>query len=186
MTAEPELVLTSARTTLQSFFRRVLALFRAFLLFSTGTLIMGVLMLELATIRISLRLWVDKQEGKKSSRWLWINRQCFVVQIRGIWIWWGAVTEGFPKWRSSLLCRRSGRCWGSSEWRARRWTELPADPQLHPGHTENAATYSAAAAGGWGHRNDYLLSFRKKEGLIWRGTKHNMLHLYYLLFGGIS
>lgn len=49
-------VVTSVRQTLLNFFWRVLAFFRASLLFSTGTLIMGVLMLELATIRISLRL----------------------------------------------------------------------------------------------------------------------------------
>lgn len=53
---QEELIFTSARQTLVSFLRRVLALFKAFLLFSTGTLIMGVLMLELATIRISLSL----------------------------------------------------------------------------------------------------------------------------------
>lgn len=48
--------LTSAKQTLVSLLRSVLALFKAFLVFSTGTLIMGVLMLELATIRISLSL----------------------------------------------------------------------------------------------------------------------------------
>lgn len=49
-------IFTSARHTLVSFFLRVLAFFMAFLLLSTGTLIIGVLMLELATIRISLSL----------------------------------------------------------------------------------------------------------------------------------
>lgn len=56
-------VITSVRQTLLNFFWRVLAFFKASLLFSTGTLIMGVLMLELATIRISLRLTHKKQEN---------------------------------------------------------------------------------------------------------------------------
>lgn len=59
---------TSARQTLVSCFRSVLALFKAFLLFSTGTLIMGVLMLELATIRISLSL----------EDWCWLSLKCDV------------------------------------------------------------------------------------------------------------
>lgn len=53
---DDKMTFTSARQTLLSFFRSVLALFKAFLLLSTGTLIMGVFILELATIRISLSL----------------------------------------------------------------------------------------------------------------------------------
>lgn len=59
--------LTSARETLVSFLRSVLALFKAFLLLNTGTLIMGVLILELATIRISLSLWDRRQERCSDS-----------------------------------------------------------------------------------------------------------------------
>lgn len=62
------LILTSARQTLVSFLRSVLALFKAFLLLSTGTLIMGVLILELATIRISLSLW-NRQTHTESETW---------------------------------------------------------------------------------------------------------------------
>lgn len=64
----------------------------------------------------------------------------------------GEITEVFPGWRSSLLCQRSGRCWGSSGWRALLWTERPADPLLHLDHTVSAAICSAAAGAGWGHR----------------------------------
>ena len=48
--------LTSVRHTRVNFFFRAFTLFRAFLVWNTGTLIMGVLMLELAIIRISLNL----------------------------------------------------------------------------------------------------------------------------------
>lgn len=69
-TRHSKLLLTSARQTLVSFFLRVLALFKAFLLFSTGTLIMGVLMLELATIRISLSLQARARCWSKVRRLL--------------------------------------------------------------------------------------------------------------------
>lgn len=49
-------MITSERQTLLNFFWSIFAFFSAFLLFSTGMLIIGVLMLELATISISLRL----------------------------------------------------------------------------------------------------------------------------------
>lgn len=61
--------LTSARQTLASFFRSVLALLRALLLFRTGTLIMGVLMLELATVRISLSLGIRCGGSKVEKHW---------------------------------------------------------------------------------------------------------------------
>lgn len=47
---------TSPRHTLVSCFFRLFTLLRAFLVLNTGTLIMGVLMLALATMRISLNL----------------------------------------------------------------------------------------------------------------------------------
>lgn len=47
---------TSAKHTLLSFFFRVFTLLRAFLVFRTGMLIIGVLILELAIIRISRSL----------------------------------------------------------------------------------------------------------------------------------
>lgn len=47
---------TSPKHTLVSRLFRLFTLFSAFLVLSTGTLIMGVLMLALATMRISLNL----------------------------------------------------------------------------------------------------------------------------------
>lgn len=65
---------------------------------------------------------------------------------------WGGVTGESPRWRSSLLCQQSGRCWGSSVWRVPLWTELPAAPQLPLDRTAIAATYNAAAAWDWQRR----------------------------------
>lgn len=66
-------MLTSAKHTLVSIFLSVFAFFRAFLVFRTGTLIIGVFMLELATIRISLSLKIQtqKQVEEKTKR-LWL------------------------------------------------------------------------------------------------------------------
>lgn len=64
---DDKMTFTSARQTLLSFFRSVLALFKAFLLLSTGTLIMGVFILELATIRISLSLR-DRMRHAKTEK----------------------------------------------------------------------------------------------------------------------
>lgn len=64
-------ILTSARVTLASFFRSILARFKAFLLFSTGMVIMGVLMLEPATIRISLSLSSGQKNNVYMERKQW-------------------------------------------------------------------------------------------------------------------
>lgn len=78
----------------------------------------------------------------------------------------GGHTEEFPEWRSSPLCLQSGRCWGSSGWRAPRRTGPPAGPPPRPGRTAHAATCSAAAGGGCGHRERH--SFRPLKEVNWK------------------
>lgn len=56
----PRETITSPRHTLVSCFFRLFTFFSAFLVLNTGTRIMGVLMLALATMRISLNLSQNK------------------------------------------------------------------------------------------------------------------------------
>lgn len=108
---------------------------------------------------------------------------------------WGGVTGESPRWRSSLLCQQSGRCWGSSVWRVPLWTELPAAPQLPLDRTAIAATYNAAAAWDWqrrGHtvkqtplsklsRSDYFSTAPERSVVFCSGASQQ-LHVVFFVY----
>lgn len=103
--AGPRETLTSPKHTLVSCFFRLFTLFSAFLVLSTGTLIIGVLMLALATMRISLNLSQNQgtcDHERYPDSYLW---EAFLVKM----------SEFFWDLRETL-----GSC------RELRWISLPA------------------------------------------------------------
>lgn len=66
MCSQVQETITSPKHTLVSCFFRLFTRFSAFLVLNTGTLIMGVLMLALATMRISLNL--SQNEGTSNYK----------------------------------------------------------------------------------------------------------------------
>lgn len=81
---QPRETITSPKHTLVSCFFRCLTLFNAFLVWNTGTLIMGVLMLALATMRISLNLSQNKGTSDRKSQTPYLY-EAFLVKMSQFW-----------------------------------------------------------------------------------------------------